>query len=131
MGGLQAVDVETLPMARERFDHFSIVESIPTMDEGEILASEVQVGLRIIFVEWNRLESTFNVIHLKFNDNANGEQKYREAVQKTLLDMQQCIRQADAQIQVIHAAIGHNAKASEDDTISVNHSNQKGIGTSH
>lgn len=119
LGDLQAIDVETIPMTRARFDKFSPVEGVSDEDEGEVLQAKIQTGLRTVFAEWNRLESTFNVIHLKFNSDATGEQKYREAVQKTLLDMQQCIREADARIQVIHASIGQDAAASEDATITV------------
>lgn len=32
MGGLQAVDMETIPMARARFDHFTTMESITTVE---------------------------------------------------------------------------------------------------
>ena len=106
-------------MPRACFDQFTKVEGFTTNDEGENLQTKIQTGMRTVFAEWNRLESTFNGIHLKFNSNAMGEQKYREAVQKTLLDMQQCIQEADARVQVIHASIGHDTGASEDDTISV------------
>jgi hypothetical protein len=83
------------------------------------LQSKIQSGLKTVFAKWNRLKATFNVIHLKFNDTATGEQKYREAVQKTMLDMQESIRQADSRIQLMHAAIGHDFKASKEETISL------------
>jgi hypothetical protein len=69
LGDLQSVDVETLPMSRERFDHFSSVESISEDQEGDevYLQDKIQTGLRTVFAKWNQLESTFNVIHLNFN----------------------------------------------------------------
>jgi hypothetical protein len=48
-----------------------------------------------------------------------GEQKYHEAVQHSLQDIQSSSRDADAWIQVMHAAIGHDLQVSENDTISV------------
>jgi truncated hemoglobin YjbI len=73
----------------------------------------------MVFAKWLRLEATFNIIHLKFNDSASGEHKYWEAVQKTMLDMHECIQQADAWIQLMHVAIRHVFEASEEETISV------------
>jgi hypothetical protein len=119
LGSLQAVDVDTLPMPEERQEHFTALEVLPIDGPSDLLDSKIQNGLRTVFAEWNRLESTFHMIHLRFNGTATGEQRYREAVQKTMLEMQGSIRQADARIQVLHAAIGHDFEASEDDTISV------------
>jgi hypothetical protein len=45
--------------------------------------------------------------------------RYREAVQKTMMEMQASVCEADARIQVLHAAIGQDLEASEEDTISV------------
>ncbi len=119
LGGLQAVDVETLPMAEERLEPFSAVEDFAEDDDGDFLEAKIKSGLRTVFAEWNRLEATFNMIHRKLNGTANSEQRYREVVQKTMMEMQGSIREADARIQVLHAAIGQDIKASEDDTISV------------
>jgi hypothetical protein len=119
LGSLLAVDVETLPMPEERQEHFSTLEAFAVDVEDDFLDSKIQNGLRTVFAEWNRLESMFHMIHLRFNGTATGEQKYREAVQKTMLEMQGSIREADARIQVLHAAIGQDLEASEEDTISV------------
>jgi hypothetical protein len=73
----------------------------------------------MLFAEWNRLEATFNMIHLKLNGTANGEQRYREVVQKTMMEMQGSIREADTRINVLYAAIGQDIKSSEEDTLSV------------
>jgi hypothetical protein len=119
LGGLQAVDVETLPMAEERLEPFSAVEGFAEDDDGDFLEAKIKSGLRTVFAEWNRLEATFDMIHLKFNGAAKGEQRYREAVQKTMMELQGSVREADARIQVLHAAIGQDLEASEEDTISV------------
>jgi hypothetical protein len=116
---VQLVDVETLPMAKECLEHFSQLEGYELGEEGEYLQAKIKSGLKMVFTKWNWLEATFNIIHLKFNDSASGEHKYREAVQKTMLDMQECIRQVDACIQLMHVAIGHDFDASEQNTISI------------
>jgi hypothetical protein len=118
LGELQAVDVETLPMGRDGFEHISSLDELGQDDDSDDvdLQAEIQVTFRTVFAEWNRLESAFNaVIHLKFNSNASGEQKYRDFVQRSLHDIQGSIRAGDACIQVMHAAIGQDLDASEDD----------------
>jgi hypothetical protein len=119
LGEMQAVDQETLPMMGDRADQFSVREGYKLREEGDVLQAKIQSGLKTVFAKWNRLKATFDVIHLKFNDTATGEQKYWEAVQKTMLDMQESIRQADSRIQLMHAAIGYDFEASEEGTISV------------
>jgi hypothetical protein len=65
LGGLQSVDVETLPMTEERLEPFSMVEGFAEDDDGAFLEAKIKSGLRTVFAEWNRLEATFNMIHLK------------------------------------------------------------------
>jgi hypothetical protein len=76
LGKLQAVDIHILPMTREWVEHFSLVDPISVNDNGMILEAKIQNGLRTVFAEWNRLASTFNMIHLKFNRIATGKQCY-------------------------------------------------------
>lgn len=71
-------------------------------------------------MEWNCLKATFKIIHLKFNNSASGKHKYWEAVQRTMLEMQDFIHQANAQIQLMYyASIGHNFDTSEEEIISI------------
>lgn len=73
---LQAVDVETVPMSEEQLKRFSSLEALTLDDKGEFLEAKIQNGLCMVFAEWNQLESTFHMIHLKFNGTAMGEQRY-------------------------------------------------------
>jgi hypothetical protein len=86
---------------------------------GEYLQAKIQSGLKTVFAEWNWLEAMFNIIHLKFNNTASSEHTYQEAIQKTMLDMQESIRQADLIIQLMHVAIGYDFEASKEETILV------------
>jgi hypothetical protein len=120
MGSLMAIDLETVPMPMERSDSFSAVTNFLDTDvDGKALDDKIQAGLRTIFAEWNRLEARFSLIHSKFNDTSTGEQRYRQAVQKTMLEMQNSVRDADTRIQVLHAAIGRDLEALENETLCV------------
>jgi hypothetical protein len=81
LGTLLALDVETLPLPEERQKHFTTLEAFAIDEDNDnSLDSKIQYGLRAVFAKWNRLESMFHMIHLKFNGTASGEQRYREAV---------------------------------------------------
>jgi hypothetical protein len=61
-------------MTEERLEPFLMVEGFAEDDDGAFLEAKIKSGLRMVFAEWNRLEATFNMIHLKFDGTAKGEQ---------------------------------------------------------
>jgi hypothetical protein len=52
LGETQAVDLETLPMVRERLEHFSTLEEgYKLQEDGEYLQAKIQSGLKTVFAK--------------------------------------------------------------------------------
>jgi hypothetical protein len=101
------LEPESVPITnRPRGPQFSEITSLDIDDGEEVERGKTQRALQTIMSEWNRLNTTFELIHMGLDKTGISETRYRNTVSETLGELQEAIRGADAKMQLLNAGVG-------------------------